>query len=147
VADNPSYVIPLIMLASVSVACVSAFFSRRASKVAADAAKSTLYLKFQEQYASREMRHDLRNLRSWREVHGGDFAHKWAKLHEQNDADVSHISLVQLPISTRTVCSPRSWLAALQTIQARICGSMLSSLWRSNCSAITRNRSLMPYAN
>jgi hypothetical protein len=79
------------MLASVVVACVSAFFSGRSSNVAARTAQATLYVKLQEQYASHEMRIDLRNLRSWRELHGADFANKWAKLHEQNDRDALEV--------------------------------------------------------
>ncbi len=90
-AGNPSDVIPWIMLASVGVACVSAFFSGRSSKVSANAAQATLYLEFQEQYADHMMWRDLRNLRSWKELHGADFANKWAKLYEQNDTDALEV--------------------------------------------------------
>jgi hypothetical protein len=79
------------MLASVGVACVSAFFSGRSSKVSANAAQATLYLEFQEQYADHMMWRDLRNLRSWKELHGADFANKWAKLYEQNDTDALEV--------------------------------------------------------
>ena len=85
--SDPTVVIAIAACFSAVAASVSAFLSWRAGKATANAAQATLYLKFQEQYASHEMRQDLRNLRSWRELHGGDFANKWAKLHEHNDAD------------------------------------------------------------
>src|SRR5260370_4084799 len=91
VSGVSSNVIPWIMFASVSVACVSAFFSWRSSKVAANASQAALYLKFQEQYASHGMRDALRNLSSWRELHGGDFAHKWGELYEKNDTDALEV--------------------------------------------------------
>jgi len=84
-ADISSAAIPWIMAASVGVACISAIFSWRSSQVAANTAQATLYLKFQEQYASDEMRQDLRNLTSWRELHRGEFVSTWVKLYQQND--------------------------------------------------------------
>jgi len=87
VSSISSAAIPWIMLASVGVACVSAYFSWRSSEVAANGSQATLYLKFQEQYASGQMLQDLRNLRSWREKYGPDFASRWAKQYEQNNPE------------------------------------------------------------
>jgi hypothetical protein len=98
-AANLSDAIPYIMLASVGVALVSAIFSWRSSRVAAKTAQATLYVRLQERYASHEMRDDLRNIRSWRELHGPDCASKWAKLYEQNDHDALEVDKSRRRIS------------------------------------------------
>jgi len=92
-AINPSDAIPWIMLAGVGVACVSALFSWRSSKVAAKAAQATLYVKLHEQYASHEMLGDLRNLRSWKEdpANREDFAGRWAELRGKTDPNALEV--------------------------------------------------------
>jgi len=79
-----STAIPWIMLASVGVAvcsaiaaAVSACFSWRSSRTAANAALTTLILKFRDQYATNEMFIDLRNLRAWHDKYGSQFAVTW----------------------------------------------------------------------
>jgi hypothetical protein len=91
--------VPYIMLAAVGIACVSAIFSLRSISVTAKAAQATLYVKLQERYASHEMRDDLRNVRSWRELHGPDCASEWARLYDQNDADALEVDKSRRRIS------------------------------------------------
>jgi hypothetical protein len=95
-----STAIPWIMLASVVVAmcsaiaaAISACFSWRSSRTAADAAATaadaaatTLILKFRDQYATDVMMIDLRNLRAWHDRHGSSkFAKTWQEKLGQND--------------------------------------------------------------
>src|SRR5215469_14608150 len=84
-----STAIPWIMLASVVVAAVSAFFSWRSSRTVANAALTTLILKFRDQYASDEMFIDLRNLRAWHDKYGSQSAEMWRqKLRNDKDAQI-----------------------------------------------------------
>jgi hypothetical protein len=85
---------PWIMLASVGVAAISAIaamisacFSSRSSRTAADAAATTLILKFRDQCATNEMLIDLRNLRAWYDKHGSKFAETWRDKLKQNDKE------------------------------------------------------------
>jgi hypothetical protein len=88
-----STAIPWIILASVVVAAfsaiaaaISAYFSSRSSRTAADAAATTLILKFRDQYATDAMLIDLRNLRAWHDRHGSSkFAKTWQEKFEQKD--------------------------------------------------------------
>ena len=89
-----STAIPWIMLASVGVAAISAIaamisacFSSRSSRTAADAAATTLILKFRDQCATNEMLIDLRNLRAWYDKHGSKFAETWRDKLKQNDKE------------------------------------------------------------
>ena len=82
-----STAISWIMVVSVGVAAcsaiaaaVSAYFSRRSSRTATDAAATTLILKFRDQYGTEEMLIDLRNLRAWHDIHGSKFAETWRKI-------------------------------------------------------------------
>jgi hypothetical protein len=94
--------IPWIMLwsavaatGSAIAAAVSACFSSRSSRIAADAARtganaaaSTLILKFRDQYASNVMLFDLRNLRAWHDKYGSQFAETWRqKLKDDKEDD------------------------------------------------------------
>jgi hypothetical protein len=91
-----STAIPWIMLASVGVAvcsaiaaAVSACFSWRSSRTAANAALTTLILKFRDQYATNEMFIDLRNLRAWHDKYGSQFAVTWQqKLKNDKEAQI-----------------------------------------------------------
>src|SRR5262249_3036358 len=91
-----STAIPWIMLASVGVAvcsaiaaAVSACFSWRSSRTAANAALTTLILKFRDQYATNEMFIDLRNLRAWHDKYGSQFAITWQqKLKNDKEAQI-----------------------------------------------------------
>jgi hypothetical protein len=96
-----STAIPWIMFASVIVAACSAVaaafsarFSWRSSRTAADAATTaadtaatTLILRFRDQYATREMFFDLRNLRAWHDKHGSQFAERWKEKLKQDDKE------------------------------------------------------------
>jgi hypothetical protein len=96
-----SAAVPWIMLASVVVALiaaiaawVSAYFSSRSSRTAADAsrtaanaAESTLVLRFRDEYASDQMLADLRALRDWYDTHGSKFAKAWREKFEKGDND------------------------------------------------------------
>src|SRR5262249_4606451 len=80
--------IPWIMLAAAVAAAVSAYFSWRSSRTAANVAATTLILKFRDQYASDEMLIDLRNLRAWYDRHGSSkFAKTWQENLERNDRE------------------------------------------------------------
>jgi hypothetical protein len=100
--------IPWIMLASVFVAAISAYFSWRSSRTAAgaaataagaaataadaaataaDAAATNLILKFRDQYATNEMLVDLRNLRAWHDKHGSKFVETWQQKLKQKDKE------------------------------------------------------------
>jgi hypothetical protein len=81
-----SNLIPWIMLASVIVtffsvvvACVSAFYSRRSSQIAAKSAQAALYLRFQQEYATDKMLDDLNELRDWQQEYPLDFANRWGE--------------------------------------------------------------------
>jgi hypothetical protein len=94
-----STAIPWIMLVSAIAAAISAFFSGRSSRTAAaaattaaaaattaaDTAATTLILRFRDQYATREMFFDLRNLRAWHDEHGSKSAETWKEKLKQND--------------------------------------------------------------
>src|SRR5262249_53533859 len=90
-----STAIPWIMLASAIAAgvsaiaaAISAYFSSRSSRTAADAAATTLFLKFRDQYATNEMLIDLHNLGAWHDKHGpSKFAETWRKKREQGDKE------------------------------------------------------------
>jgi hypothetical protein len=83
-----------IMFASVVVAACSAVaaafsarFSFLSSQTAADAATTTLILRFRDQYATREMFFALRNLRAWCDKHGSKFAETWKEKLNQDDKE------------------------------------------------------------
>jgi hypothetical protein len=72
---------------SAFAAAISAYFSSRSSKAAADVAATTLILKFRDQYATDEMMIDLRNLRAWHDKHGSKFAEMWREKLKQKDRE------------------------------------------------------------
>jgi hypothetical protein len=72
---------------SAIAAAVSACFSWRSSRTAADAATTNLILKFRDQYATDEMFIDLQNLRAWHDRHGSKSAKNWQEKLEQNDKE------------------------------------------------------------
>jgi hypothetical protein len=72
---------------SAFAAAISACFSSRSSKIAADVAATTLILKFRDQYATDEMMIDLRNLRAWHDKHGSKFAETWLEKLKQKDRE------------------------------------------------------------
>jgi hypothetical protein len=73
---------------SAIAAAVSAIFSWRSSRTAADAAATSLILKFRDRYASNEMMVDLRNLRAWYDRHASSKFEKALKEGlEQNNKD------------------------------------------------------------
>jgi hypothetical protein len=93
-----STAIPWIMFVSAIAAAASAWFSFRSSRTAADAATTaadtaatTLILRFREQYATREMFFDLRNLRAWHDKHGSQSAETWEKKLNQGDKEAQII--------------------------------------------------------
>ena len=74
---------------SAIAAAVSACFSWRSSRTAANAALTTLILKFRDQYATNEMFIDLRNLRAWHDKYGSQFAVTWQqKLKNDKEAQI-----------------------------------------------------------
>jgi hypothetical protein len=74
-----------VALCSTIAAAVSAYFSFRSSRTAADAAETNLVLRFRSEYASDQMLTDLRCLREWRELHGHKFAKIWRQKFDQRD--------------------------------------------------------------
>ena len=89
-----STAIPCIMLASVILAAVSAIaaavsacFSWRSSRTAANVAATTLILKFRDRYATNDMLIDLHNLCAWRDKHSPKFAQTWGKKRQQGDKE------------------------------------------------------------
>ena len=72
---------------SAIAAAVSACFSWRSSRTAANAALTTLILKFRDQYAATEMLIDLRNLCAWHDKHGSKFAETWRDKLKQKDEE------------------------------------------------------------
>ncbi len=76
--------------AAAVAAAVSAFFSWRSSRDAANAAQATLYRTFQEEYASDEMGDALRRLSEWYwrfKDQKLDFASEWKKQWESADPE------------------------------------------------------------
>jgi hypothetical protein len=75
------------MLVAAIVAAISACFSWRSSRTAANAAATTLILKFRNQYASDEMFTDLLNLKTWHDKHSPKFAETWGQKLKQGDTE------------------------------------------------------------
>jgi len=98
--------IPWIMLVSAVAAtgsaiaaAVSACFSSRSSRTAADAAATTLMLKFRDRYATNEMLIDLHNLGAWHDKHGSKFAETWRQKRQQADKEALSVDASRRRVS------------------------------------------------
>jgi hypothetical protein len=68
-------------------AAMSAFLNWRSTRISTRIAQTQLYLKFRDQYSDKVMNDDLRNLRSWKELHGNKFSAKWKEKFIERDSD------------------------------------------------------------